>query len=175
MHFMEKVENKREIRRIASKLDLLGGSIARVTKSEIPIKELVGKINMMGGKVPVQVFDPKAVISEDHLRAAYLNAMIAFDEGSNISRTMKMEMLLFASMQKKIDVAVERIGAKSEKEFVIFCGSGSVYDRVKLLISEPRAVRFSKDHSMAAAKLLGLEDIKIDGILEGMAASRISD
>ncbi len=173
MYLMEKAEKDREIRRFVDKADSLKNCFVRTAKSEIPIKELVGKINMMGGKTAVQVFDPDAVISEAHLKAAYLNAMLAFDEGRNISRTMMMEILLFASMQRKIDEAVRISGAKSEKGFVLFCGNGSLYERVKPLVVAPVLPRFSKAHSTAAAHVLGLRGIDIGEIMEGMAASRV--
>ncbi len=158
---------------IADLSEGLESCVIMSASSQIPIKELVEKIKMMGGKEPVQLFDPAAVISSKHILAAYVNARLAFNERRNIAKTLGMEMLLFLSMQRKIDEALRIAGAKSEKDFVLFCGNARLYDRVSRYII--RSKRFRKDaaESKKSARMLGLESTDQGEIMERMAESRM--
>lgn len=57
-----------------------------------------------------QFFDAKLVASRDHLYFAALNSLKAFENGSNRSRDMAIEALLYATAQRQIRNAVDIIG-----------------------------------------------------------------
>ena len=57
-----------------------------------------------------QFFDAKLVASKDHLYFAALNSLKAFENGSNRSRDMAIETLLYATAQRQIRNAVDIIG-----------------------------------------------------------------
>lgn len=58
----------------------------------------------------VQFFDGAHVAGKEHLEIAVINALHAFKMGTNISRSVAMETLLYASGQRQIDVALARLG-----------------------------------------------------------------
>ena len=64
------------------------------------------------GDVCVQFFDASLVAGWEHLRFAALNALSAFKSKINISSSLAMETLLYASAQRQIKEAVKVIGIK---------------------------------------------------------------
>jgi len=66
----------------------------------------------------VQFFDAGLVAGWEHLFFAALNALRAFESGRNISNSLAMEALLFASAQRQIRRALELLGIKPESASV---------------------------------------------------------
>jgi tRNA threonylcarbamoyladenosine modification (KEOPS) complex Cgi121 subunit len=62
----------------------------------------------------LQLFDSDKVATHFHILVSALYALRAFDAGKNISNTLGTEMLLYASAQRQIVGAIERIGVKPE-------------------------------------------------------------
>jgi len=60
----------------------------------------------------VQFFDASLVSGVEHLRFATLNALNAFKDKVNISSSLAMETLLYASAQRQIKEAVRLMGIK---------------------------------------------------------------
>jgi len=60
----------------------------------------------------IQFFDAKFVATWQHLYFAALNALTAFKNKENISRSLAMETMLYASAQRQISKAMELIGIK---------------------------------------------------------------
>lgn len=63
-------------------------------------------------KIQVQIFDAKCVASWQHLYFAALNALKAFRDKLNISSSLAVEALLYASGQRQIQKAVDMLGVK---------------------------------------------------------------
>ena len=63
--------------------------------------------------VEAQFFDARSVASWQHLYFAALNALTAFNNRINISRTLGMETLLYAAGERQITKATEKMGIKS--------------------------------------------------------------
>lgn len=63
--------------------------------------------------VETQFFDASHVASWQHLYFATLNALTAFSNKTNISRTLGMEALLYAAGERQIIKATEKMGIKS--------------------------------------------------------------
>jgi tRNA threonylcarbamoyladenosine modification (KEOPS) complex Cgi121 subunit len=61
----------------------------------------------------VQFFDASLIAGWEHLRFAALNALNAFKSKINISNSLAMEALLYASAQRQIKEAVGLIGIKA--------------------------------------------------------------
>jgi tRNA threonylcarbamoyladenosine modification (KEOPS) complex Cgi121 subunit len=53
-------------------------------------------------EVEVQVFDADIVASWQHLYFAALNALVAFKNGRNLSKSLAVETVLYASGQRQI-------------------------------------------------------------------------
>jgi len=68
--------------------------------------------------VEVQLFDADLVATWEHLYYAALNALMAFQNKRNASKTLAVEMALYASARRQIKRAIEFIGVKS--------GSGNI-------------------------------------------------
>jgi KEOPS complex subunit Cgi121 len=60
--------------------------------------------------VEIQFFDAKYVASWQHLYFAALNALTAFKNKRNISKSLTVETMLYASAQRQIRKAVELVG-----------------------------------------------------------------
>ena len=80
--------------------------------------------------VEVQLFDADLVASWGHLYFAALNALTAFRNKRNLSRSLAVEAALYASSQRQIRKALDFIGVKTESvnvAVVVFGGDvGSV-------------------------------------------------
>ncbi|TET62118.1 hypothetical protein E3J49_08780 [Candidatus Bathyarchaeota archaeon] len=62
--------------------------------------------------VEIQFFDAKSVATSQHLYFAALNALKAFDNKENISKSLAMETMLYASAQRQIRKAMTSLGIK---------------------------------------------------------------
>lgn len=62
----------------------------------------------------VQFFDAKLIAGWQHLFFTAINALKAFKNGTNISKNLFIECLLYASAQRQIKNAVNLIGIKSD-------------------------------------------------------------
>ncbi|MEM3578731.1 MAG: KEOPS complex subunit Cgi121 [Candidatus Bathyarchaeia archaeon] len=67
---------------------------------------------VVGESVKVQFFDAGLVASWQHLYFAALNALKAFKNNENISKSLAVETLLYASAQRQIQKATEILGIK---------------------------------------------------------------
>ncbi len=64
--------------------------------------------------VDVQFFDAQLIATQEHLYFAALNALQAFQNKTNISKSLAMEAMLYASAQRQIKKAIQRCGIKPE-------------------------------------------------------------
>ena len=64
--------------------------------------------------VDLQFFDASLIATQEHLYFAALNAFQAFQNKTNISKSIAMETMLYASAQRQIQKAIERCGVKPE-------------------------------------------------------------
>jgi KEOPS complex subunit Cgi121 len=62
--------------------------------------------------VEMQFFDADLVATWQHLYFALLNALTAFKNGENLSRSVAMETMLFASGRRQIQKATQLLGIK---------------------------------------------------------------
>jgi tRNA threonylcarbamoyladenosine modification (KEOPS) complex Cgi121 subunit len=66
----------------------------------------------------IQFFNGAHIAGKEHLEIAATNALHAFKTGINISRSLAMETLLYASAQRQIDAAIARVGVTQNSETV---------------------------------------------------------
>jgi tRNA threonylcarbamoyladenosine modification (KEOPS) complex Cgi121 subunit len=92
----------------------------------------------------IQLFDADLVATWQHLYFATINALMAFKNGRNISKSLAVETVLYASAQGQIQKAIEQIGVKPETKNVAL-----------LLICEKS--ESAKAGLEATAKLLGVQ------------------
>jgi tRNA threonylcarbamoyladenosine modification (KEOPS) complex Cgi121 subunit len=65
-------------------------------------------------KVWIQFFDADLIATSQHLYFAVLNALLAFRNKTNLSKSLAMETMLFASAQRQIQKAIALVGVKPE-------------------------------------------------------------
>lgn len=70
-----------------------------------------------------QILDSRFIAGEEHLRFAIEQAEKAFKRGENISREFLVEVLVRASAQRQIKVALETLGLRGSKKVVAICES----------------------------------------------------
>jgi tRNA threonylcarbamoyladenosine modification (KEOPS) complex Cgi121 subunit len=58
----------------------------------------------------IQFFDGEAIATWQHLYFAALEALVAFQNGKNLSKSVAMESMLYASAQTQIKIATKTIG-----------------------------------------------------------------
>lgn len=78
------------------------------------VKGFLEAVQRAGKGVCVQFFDARLIAGWEHLFFAALNALKAFESGVNVSNSLAIEILLFASAQRQIKRAVELLGVKPE-------------------------------------------------------------
>ena len=64
--------------------------------------------------IELQFFDAGLVATQEHLYFAILNALQAFRNKTNISKSLAVETMLYASAQRQIRKAIQRCGIKTE-------------------------------------------------------------
>lgn len=101
------------------------------------------------GDVVVQFFDAKLVAGWQHLYFATLNALKAFKNGTNISKNLAVECLLYASARRQISAALDLIGIRqnsSQIAVLIIVDEKSVTE--KSLADVSRMISGKRDDSV---------------------------
>jgi KEOPS complex subunit Cgi121 len=83
----------------------------------------------------VQFFDAELVATWQHLYFAVLNALLAFRSGRNVSKSVAMEAMLYASAQRQISKALRLIGVKRDSKNVAVVVLGESPASVEALLS----------------------------------------
>jgi len=83
----------------------------------------------------VQFFGAELVATWQHLYFAALNALLAFKNGINISKSVAMETMLYASAQRQIRTAIDLIGVKCKSANVAVIIIGENAESVKACLS----------------------------------------
>lgn len=82
------------------------------------INSFFGIVRRKAGDAHVQFFDAKLIAGWEHLYFAALNALNAFKNKTNISKSVAVETLLYASAQRQIEKAVKLLGIKPKSSQV---------------------------------------------------------
>lgn len=119
-------------------------------------------------EVSVQVFDASLIAGKEHLYFAVLNALKAFKNGTNISKNIAVECLLYASAQRQIRLAVKLLGIKKDSTTVALIvldnkkkSLDNVLDKVESLIDGTRndqILEFSDEKKSSIKKAFGISD-----------------
>ena len=135
----------------------------------------------------VQFFDATHVAGPQHLYFAAVNALNAFEKGTNISNNLAIETLLYASAQRQIKKAVKMLGIKqdsSEVAALIITENQHRKDESLRLIT--RTVPGERDDSILELtskktveirKLFGISNLEFEAKLEkeGLEKEALTD
>ncbi len=83
---------------------------------------LLNQVRKKLSPVDVQFFDASLIAGWEHLYFAAINALKAFRNGTNISKSVAVEALLYASAQRQISAAVDLIGLKKDTSEIVVLG-----------------------------------------------------
>jgi len=151
--------------------------IIKQASSKLGSDELFKEINIINRTkgVAVQVFDYDRVASKIHLMGAYLNALSAFRSHTNKTKSLSMEMLLFAAMTDQITMAIDEVGAKKDSKLIVFSNGKKAFSRIRPLLKDIREFNSTRQHARKALEKFGIKDIKDSDrmLLQKMAVSRL--
>lgn len=68
----------------------------------------------------IQAFDAAMIYSKDHLISAIAHAKRAFQQKTNATGSLALELLLYAAGERQIDKAIKKIGVKKGKQKIVF-------------------------------------------------------
>jgi len=124
--------------------------------------------------VEVQFFDAKIVATWEHLYFAALNALMAFKSMENISKTLAMETMLYASAQRQITKATEQAGIKSTSTEMALLIIGNTEDEVKSALAAIQAsthleaddgiLEMPEEKAKAIAETFGISDLELETV-----------
>jgi KEOPS complex subunit Cgi121 len=111
---------------------------------------------------PIQVLDASFVAGEKHLLFAVLNALNAFEQGQNISESLDVEVLLYASGQRQIRKAIEQLGLKPATSEIAVAAIAATKDEVKGIEAKVAGIVPGKRED----KVLCLQEGKAERLME---------
>jgi KEOPS complex subunit Cgi121 len=79
----------------------------------------LGKLRSLFPKVQVQLVRADRIAGREHLKFAARNAIRAFRQKNNRSQSLAMELLLYASCQRQISRAIQRLGVSPETREIV--------------------------------------------------------
>jgi KEOPS complex subunit Cgi121 len=68
----------------------------------------------------IQALDATVIYSKDHLISATNHAQRAFEQGTNATNSLALEILLYAAGERQIEKALKKIGIKKGKQQIVF-------------------------------------------------------
>jgi len=68
----------------------------------------------------IQAFDAQLIYGEDHLISATMHAKRAFQQGTNATNSLALEILLYAAGERQIQKAINKIGVKQGRQQIVF-------------------------------------------------------
>jgi len=149
--------------------------VAIVGFRDVKIKDANSLLSLVRERtvdVEVQFFNAELIAGCEHLYFAVLNALKAFENKLNISNSLAVEVLLYASAQRQIKKAVELLGIKPSSSNVAVLVLAETESKVnKTLETVSHLMLGEQDDSV-----LELTNEKFDGIrkLFGISESELN-
>lgn len=86
--------------------------------------------------IVIQTFDASAIYSPDHLISATQHAKRSFQQGTNTTNSLSLEILLYASGERQIEKALKKIGVKKGQQRIAFVLTEGLNRKRNVSISE---------------------------------------
>ena len=129
-------------------------------------------VRELAGEACVQFFDADSVAGVDHLRFAAINALNAFKNKLNVSNSVTMETLLYASGQHQIKDSLRLLGidSKSTRVAVLILTeteeqASAIIDCVSELLRGKRddsVIEFTDAKMNRVKRLFGISQLEIE-------------
>jgi len=134
------------------------------------------------GSTCVQFFDATLIAGREHLRFATLNALNAFKGHINISSSLAMETLLYASARRQINEAVSLFGIKPSSRQVTVLILDASKEKAALILKtvsdllqaerDDSVIEFSEQKSLKLKKLFEISDLELEAKTERIGAEK---
>jgi KEOPS complex subunit Cgi121 len=132
---LRKKGNMIEIYESSRKIMILGFKDVKI----YDVNDLFYRLKKYLPCTPIQLFDADYIAGKKHLFFAAINALKAFKQNKNISESLEIESLLYASGQRQINIAIEMVGIKlttSRVAVLIFLSGNEDYNKIEKAVSE---------------------------------------
>lgn len=96
-------------------------------------EEICSKIDKGYNNLEIQFVDPRKILGSNHIYFATLNALKAFKNKKNISKSLSIEILLYISGQKQIEAAIRLFGLQKKNRNLILVAVGEKKEDLKRL------------------------------------------
>lgn len=142
--------------------------------------------------VDIQFFDAQLIATQEHLYFAVLNALQAFKNQTNHSKSPAMESMLYVSTQLQIQKAIERCGIKPQTDTIAIIIIGNDPEQIKdelgavtkclsskpdesvLEMSKAKANKIKKTFEIADVELETLKNSNLQKILTDLVIERVA-
>jgi KEOPS complex subunit Cgi121 len=164
---------------LIKKLEDFDRYIAVAGFRNVKVSDVNGFFDMIRKKLKdanVQFFDAKLIAGWKHLYFAALNALNAFKNKTNISNSVAVETLLYASAQRQINKAVELLGIKPESSQIAVLVIAktkqkivTILETVSELISDERddsVIELTSEKVNGVKRLFGISNLELEAKLE---------
>lgn len=152
----------------------------------VKIKNVEEFLNAVNGEKPigvdVQFFDARLVATWQHLYFATLNALTAFKNSENRSKSLAMETMMYASAQRQIRKAMGFIGIKPSSSTLAVLAIGEKTENVRKTISivarcvnsksDDTVLELTKEKTKAICKAFGIGVKEIETAAEKENSNR---
>jgi len=146
------------------------------------IDKFFAEVKEKTGNACVQFFDATLIAGRNHLRFAALNSLNAFKNKLNISNSLAMESLLYASAQHQIKDALKLLGIKPNSNRVVVLvlaktpdQASSTLDSVSQLFQGKRddsVVEFSNEKVDGLKRLFQISELELEAKTERKGAQK---
>lgn len=126
--------------------------------------------------VEMQFFDAEFVATWQHLYFAALNVLTAFKNEDNISKSMAMESMLYASAQRQIRKAMKLLGIKPDSSEIAVLVIGDDPQSAKSALSlvlkqikgerDDTVLKLSKEKAVSIRKIFAISDVELETAME---------
>lgn len=130
----------------------------------------------------VQFFDARLVATWQHLYFAVLNALTAFNNQTNVSKSVAVETMLYASAQRQIKNAIALLGVKRDSARVAVVLVGESSNAVKAALSaiskrlgaeaDDAVLALSAGKVQGIRKAFSISDVELETVMAGDDAQR---
>jgi tRNA threonylcarbamoyladenosine modification (KEOPS) complex Cgi121 subunit len=136
------------------------GNISNIDEFLKKIKSLCKNYNIV-----IQVFNSNLIFGIKHIKSAYKHAKRAFEQKTNTTNSLVMEILLYASGERQLKLAIPKIGIKKDqKDFAFILIGVKISERlIDELLQELSLKRDDKvlEGDINTLKKFGLKDSEI--------------
>ncbi len=143
------------------------GKVDDVDKLLRKIKQFADENNLI-----IQIFNADLIYGKNHLVSAVEHAERAFKTNTNATNSLEMEIMLYASGERQIKLAIPKMGVKmgnSKVAFVIFKDKGQIHNST--IDNLTKLIAFRRDDSVLEGNKntiinFGITEEEIDTVSE---------